>query len=202
VRAVLIILSVALIVVSGVCATLRLLPTRWTMRNLPLRQRTWPAVAASFLALGAWFFHGSTPYKIPLIVDAPAPTFRILHVEKRGLHFHETAISAYRMERSSSNARKGICSITNLRSKDLKDTCRTNRWRPSEHQRNSGSYGQRLFTTENKTAPPQLVVDMFSEIDELLMDRVWTERLRDVCFGFCYGPLAALGFRFANSFPL
>jgi hypothetical protein len=66
------------------------------MRNLPLRQRTWPAVAASFLALGAWFFHGSTPYKIPLIVDAPAPTFRILHVEKRGLHFHETAISAYR----------------------------------------------------------------------------------------------------------
>jgi hypothetical protein len=57
------------------------------------------------------------------------------------------------------------------------------------------------FTSENNTVPPRLVVDMFSELIKLPEVRKWTAIGRDVCLGFCYGPLAALGFKFANSFP-
>jgi hypothetical protein len=90
------IVSVALIVVSSSCATLRMLPTRWTLRKLPFGQRNWPAIATGFLVLGIWLYHAGTPYQIPIIADEVPPEFRILHVEKRGLRFHETAILAYR----------------------------------------------------------------------------------------------------------
>jgi len=222
--AVLIILSVALLVVSGVCATLRLLPARWTMRSLPLSQRTWPAVTAGFLALGIWLFHAGTPYQFPLIVDAPAPTFRILHVEKRGLHFHETAISVHRngtffVERTERNLFQYKFETHGFQGYipyEQVETFRTlaELWKlrtaPAQllHSWNAeGWYAVSdakilAFTTENKAALPQLVVDMFSELNKLPAEAKWTEHLRDICLGFCYGPVAALGFRFANSFPL
>jgi hypothetical protein len=222
-REVLIILSVALTVVSGVCATtLRLLPARWTVRKQPISQRTWPAVAVGFLVLGVWLFRAGTPYDA-LIVDGSTPRFRILHVEKRGVHFHETAISAYRnglffVARTERNlfryefetqVTQGVMPYEQV------ETFRTSAelWRLRTapafllHTWNAEGWfavsdSQILaFTTENKTAPPQLVVEMFSEIDKLPVDAKWTESGRDVCFGFCYGPLSALGFKFANSFP-
>ena len=103
-----VILSAALMVVSSGCALLRLLPARWTLRKMPVGQRNWPAIATGFLVLGIWLYHAGTPYQIPVIADEITPKFRILHVEKRGLRFHETAIRAYRngvvlMSRSERN---------------------------------------------------------------------------------------------------
>jgi hypothetical protein len=56
------------------------------------------------------------------------------------------------------------------------------------------------FTTDNKMGPPLLVEDMFTEIEKQPMIATQTAIGRDVCFGFCYGPLAALGFKYMNSF--
>jgi hypothetical protein len=55
------------------------------------------------------------------------------------------------------------------------------------------------FTSEYKTTPPKLVTDTFAEIEKLPAAALQTEIDRDVCLGFCYGPLAALGFKFVNS---
>jgi hypothetical protein len=80
------ILSMALIVIAMFVSTLHPLMVR----------RTWPAFAVSFIVLGVWFVHSVTPYRTPMIARGPRPEFRILHVQKRGIHFHETEMSATR----------------------------------------------------------------------------------------------------------
>jgi len=54
------------------------------------------------------------------------------------------------------------------------------------------------FTTERRTEPPKELVDLFQK----LIGRVQAEeRLpdgKDICFGFCYDPVAALGFANLN----
>jgi hypothetical protein len=87
------IIEVALIVFAIVTAILRLLPGRWLLRKMPLRERTWPAVAASFLFLAIWFSQSVMPYRIPGALDYSSwPILQILHIQKRGLQFHETCI--------------------------------------------------------------------------------------------------------------
>jgi hypothetical protein len=50
------------------------------------------------------------------------------------------------------------------------------------------------FTTEFGTTPPDEVTDLFNELQKLpaLEERPFA--VRDVCLGFCYDPVAALGF--------
>jgi hypothetical protein len=217
-----IILSVAFIVVSSSCATLRLLPVRWTLRKRPFGQRSWPAIATGVLALGIWLYHAGTPYQTPLVADVVEPTFSILRVEKRGLRFEETAITAYRdgqffisrTKRSllqykfATHVSHGVIPYKEVeafrRSAEV--------WKlrmvsvPSLHSWNAAGWyvvGQSkilAYSTENKMEPPQLIVDMFNEIENQPMVATPTVIGRDVCFGFCYGPLAALGFKYSNSF--
>ena len=88
------IVSVALIVLAVATAALRLLPARWSLRGLPLCGRTWPAFGTTLLFLAIWFSQSVMPYRISGAVDyAGWPILQILHVEKRGLQFHETCIS-------------------------------------------------------------------------------------------------------------
>jgi hypothetical protein len=93
------IFSVALIVLAIGTAALRLVPARWSLRGLPLCERTWPAFGATLLFLAVWFSQSVMPYRISGAVDyAGWPILQILHVEKRGLQFHETcvAVAGYR----------------------------------------------------------------------------------------------------------
>lgn len=215
------IVSVALIVVSSACATLRLLPTRWTLRKLPLGQRNWPAIATGFLVLSGWLYHAGTPYQIPAIADEVTPKFRILRVEKRGLRFHEIAIKAYRngefwifrTERSlfhykfETQVSHGVMPYKQVEAfkKSVELLTQQRAPTPMLHAWNAegwyvvGESKILTFTTENKIKPPHLVVDMFTEIEKQPMVATPTAIGRDVCFGFCYGPLAALGFEYMNS---
>ena len=219
---VLAILSVALIVVSSVCAIARLVPPRWKLRKRPLGQRNWPAILAGFAVLGIWLYHAGTPYQIPVIADEVTPEFRILRVEKRGLHFHETAIRAYRngvvlISRNERNlfqykfeirGFQGLMSHKQVEAFQKSVELLTQRRAPAPmlHAWNAAGWyvvGQSkilAYTTENKMKPPQLVVDIFNEIENRPMVATPTAIGRDVCFGFCYGPLAALGFDYMNSF--
>jgi hypothetical protein len=95
--AILKILSVALIAAAATCSLLRLLLSGLvSQRTAPLYSRTWPALAIAVLVVVVWLAHSATPWMLPTIVDAIPPNFRILHVEKRGLQFHETGISCMR----------------------------------------------------------------------------------------------------------
>ena len=90
------IFSVALIVLAITTAALRLLPPRWSLRGLPICERTWPACCATLLFLAIWFSQSVLPYRISGAVDyASWPILQILRVEKRGLQFHETCISVW-----------------------------------------------------------------------------------------------------------
>lgn len=92
--AVLGILCIGLITAATAMSILRLLPLNWHFRGSLVRDRTWPAFAASFAVLTIWFGQSVMPYRIPGAVDYSSwPMLQILHVEKRGLQFHESCVS-------------------------------------------------------------------------------------------------------------
>ncbi len=219
------IFSTALIVIVIVMSSLRLLPPKLTLREIPLRQRTWPAFAICFMVLAVWFARSVMPYRIPgLVTRGFGSEFQILHVEKRGLHFHETRIDAGRNGHFSiwrSNRRLFQFSFENVvaegnmpqttfehakaivRSQQLF----TSRTQPAKALRTWNAEGWYVvtqdsrtlaFTTEYRSVPPEAITDMFHEIEALPTGPVKSWPFRDVCLGFCYDPLAALGFVYSN----
>jgi hypothetical protein len=215
--------SSALIVIAVACASLRLLPARWSLRQSPLCHRTWPAFAVGFLVMAVWFAYSVTPYSAPGQGGGMTPEFRILHVQKYGLHFHETKLSAakdgrvyilrndrrlfqYRFEGRGAVTALGETSPTALQqartfvqSPEL--------WKlqtpPPRALRSWNAEGwyvvlkdSRLlaFTSEYRTTPPKEVTDLFYEIEKLPASSIWPFPVRDVCLGFCYDPVAGLGF--------
>jgi hypothetical protein len=91
------IFCVGLIMLTVITAAIRLLPSRWRIRQHPLRDRTWPALVVCAIVLGIWFSQSVTPYRIPGAADYfGSPLLQILHVEKRGLQFHETCVTVVR----------------------------------------------------------------------------------------------------------
>lgn len=90
------ILFVGLIALAVATAGLRLLPSYWLFRRSPLRSRTWPAVILTLAVVVVWFSRSVMPYRIPGAVDYSRwPILQILHVEKRGLQFHENRVSIW-----------------------------------------------------------------------------------------------------------
>lgn len=58
--------------------------------------------------------------------------------------------------------------------------------------------GLKVYTKENKTVPPPDVVNLFNQLEILQRSSPHQEEMRDVCLGFCYDPLSAMGYLFAN----
>ena len=90
------VLSLVIVVFAIACAAIRLVPSRWVIRERAVSTRTWPAVVIGFLVLAVWFVRSVSPYQVPTIVDGPSVDLRILHVVKRGLSISETRAIAYR----------------------------------------------------------------------------------------------------------
>jgi hypothetical protein len=217
------ILSVALIATTVTCSLLRLLPSGLLMGNSSFSRRTWPAIAAAVLVLALWLHHSAKPWMLPAIVDAATPELRILHVEKRGLQFHETSVTSMRngrfwvdhnerrllQYRFESRSTSGVMppSITD-RANALahSSTLRSLRTEPPIALRSWNAEGWYLvlrgspllaFTSEYGTNSPREIKDMLEEIDKL----PGTQRsfaFQDVCLGFCYDPVAGLGFWYSN----
>jgi hypothetical protein len=217
------ILSSALIVIAVACSSFRLLPPRWSLRKSPLCRRTWPAFAVGFLVLAVWFAYSVTPYSAPGYGDGVTPELRILHVEKHGLHFHETTLSIekdgrayflrkdrrlfqYRFESRGAMTALGVTSQTALqhaRTFVQSPELRRLQTPPPRTLRSWNAEGwyvvlkdSRLlaFSSEYRTTPPKEVTDLFHEIEKLPASYVGPVTLRDVCLGFCYDPVAGLGF--------
>ncbi|HMD83254.1 MAG TPA: hypothetical protein VKO18_00975 [Terriglobia bacterium] len=219
------ILAFGLVVVAIVISVMRLLPASWTVRKRPINERTWPAIAICFITLSVWYVGAAAPYRIPYIVDAFEPDLTILHVEKCGLQFHESAVSVYRDSRfyiSRNNRRlfqyqfeesaaRGVIpdNIRQLafevaQSPQLEDI-QTPLARPLRTWDAVGWYVRTpqshvlAFTSEYRTAPPREIVDLFHELEASSSTGEWKKYpMKDVCLGFCYDPLAGLGFLYSN----
>jgi hypothetical protein len=219
------ILSVAFLVIAIAASALRLLSASWRFRQSPLRLRTWPAFAASFLVLVTWFSLAAKPYRIPLIADRVHPELGILHVEKQGMQFRETEISVYQDRRFwvsrndrrlfqyefDSRSTQGILSQSaHGHALDLTESPELLKLHtgPAKALRSWNAEGWYVvtedgrvlaFTSEYGTSPPPEIVDVFHEIEKLPAAQESHWPMRDVCLGFCYDPLAGLGFMYANS---
>ena len=208
-------------------ATLRLLPLSWTVRRSPIRNRTWPALAISFIVFGVWFSKTAIPYRIAGVVDiADATTIKILHIEKRGLQFHETLVEVRRdgVFRISRNNRRlfeyrfqqtdtsgSVPQPLMQRAFELAASIQS-RNMPAGPPKSirawnaEGWYfygeGSRLrlqpFSSEFDTRPPAEIVEFFHQVQALTPNYSSTQQWKDVCLGFCYDPAAGLGALYAN----
>jgi hypothetical protein len=217
------ILSLALIVISIACSLVRFLPASWSWRGSPVFGRTWPAFAVGFVVLATWFARSVTPYEVPSFADGIAPELRILHLQKTGLRIREITISEFRdgqafvtrddrqlfhyefetqvadivLGETSPAALKHARAL--VRSPDLR-RLRTPLPTMMRSWNAEGWYvalkDSRVFafTSENRRTPPREVTDLFGEIEQLPSSEEKRFAVRDVCLGFCYDPVAALGF--------
>ena len=214
----------ALIATSISCSALRLLPASVLRRNAPLSRRTWPAIAVGILALAVWLPHSAMPWMLPGIVDGISPELCVLHVEKRGLRFREISVKAARDGRFSVSRydrrlfqyrfqtplKYGVVpQITHVQADDPAHSLalRSLHTAPPIALRSWNAEGWYValagspllaFTSEYGTTPPREVRDILELIETLPGIEQLSFAVQDVCLGFCYDPVAALGFRFSN----
>jgi hypothetical protein len=212
-----ILLVVTVATSTAYCMT-RLLPASWVLRKVPVRKRTWPALAVCLLVVASWYGVSASPYRIPLIVDGIPAELIVLHVEKKGIQFHETAISASRdgriyVQRNDRRlfqyrfvVRDGVGMLSEAitaRVRTLAQSAQLKELRtaPAAALRNKNAEGWYVrtgykvlaFTSEYGTEPPREVVDLFHELGSLAPAENEVRTVNDICMGFCYDPLAGLG---------
>jgi hypothetical protein len=220
------ILAVAVTVFAISFGLLRLAPARWTLRKRPICERTWPAFVVCIIVLAAWFACAVSPYRLPGIVDQGImPDLKILHVEKRGLQFHEKTIGVFRntfyisrndrrlfqyqfderishgaLPARSASELEALKQLPQLKGFRIQPPIALRAWNAEGWY----IYGVRtrggVFTSEYKTTPPREIVELFHEIDGIRPTEEWgTFSIKDICLGFCYDPLAELGLVYANN---
>jgi hypothetical protein len=201
----------------------------WQSLEVPT---TWPSVLITLIVVAVWFSQSVMPYRIPGAVDySDYPGFQILHVEKRGLQFHETCVTVGEGEMRY-RWRGGRFSVTThdrrLFAYRFSETDTTSTLTSSVYDRihaiapavgsprersevvkpvrawNADNWylhlqgSMKIYGTSNGTHPPQEIVDLFHDLQALPQSARTSSELRDVCLGFCYDPLSAMGYLFAN----
>lgn len=223
------VIAVGFMVVAITTAAIRLLPTRWKSRTLPLRERTWPAFGVALIFIAIWFSQSVMPYRISGAVDyARWPIFQILHVEKRGLQFHETCVSVwgYRNQPESfsisGNDRRlfqyrfqqkqalvelpgplkaridSIIQSSQVTTRNWDVVQPLRAWNADGWYITGEGIGLRAYTADKGGSPAPEIVDLFHDIDRLPRLRESESVRKDVCLGFCYDPLSGLGLLYAN----
>jgi hypothetical protein len=205
-------------------AATRLLPAHWTMRNRPVRDRLWPALASCLLAVFFWSAVSVSPYRIPWIVDAVPAKLTLLHVEKHGSQFHETGISIFEdgkvylshndrrlfqykfpvhmgsailsedntMREAAFALAKELASAKTVPAVSLHSSDAEGWYVRTEHRHVLS------FTSENHTPPPPKLLSLFRSLESAVPATKQSGDEKDICFGFCYDPLAGLGIVYMN----
>lgn len=209
---------------TTICAVVRLLPRRWTLRKQPLCERTWPALVICLVLVVCWYAVSVSPYRIPLIADSIWPDFTILHVEKDGIQFHETAFNVFRdgevqrlrndrrlfeyrfpVSRATMSLTPAV--LTRVETIVMSPQLRNISTPPVTRLRRRNAEGwyiqteQRVlaFTSENGTEPPPQLIGLFRDLESGTPREERLEVMKDVCLGFCYDPLAGLGYVYLNA---
>jgi hypothetical protein len=198
----------------------RLLPQRWSFRGRSLRERSWPAVTVTLLLVFTSYLTSVSPYRVPIIVDGFPAEYTILHVVRHGTRFEEVRLKLYReqtvyrtsyvrhlMEFSfptattSANVERDlhIKAITTLKNLNGLQSTRIEKLKGWNSE---GWYvigrSEFVFTKDNGQVPPQELVGVFNQLASLPAREYGAGEVRDICFGFCYDPLAGLGIVYIN----
>ena len=226
---------VALLALALASAILHLIPRSWTLRKMPVCDRTWPALAASLAFMIVWFCQSVMPYRLPGAVDGSGwPILQILHVEKNGFQFHETRVSVvghkfksgfdirsigfsendrrllrYRFSQRFSTAQLNDSLREQIRTLLSSSTEFHPQWewvqvKPVRNWNADNWYvmvegaGLKVYTNENQAVPPPDVVNLFNQLEKLPRSSPGQQVMKDVCLGFCYDPLSAMGYLYAN----
>jgi hypothetical protein len=223
------IFSVALFTLAITTAGVRLCPSRWHVRRVPLCERTWPGFVACFVVVAVWFNQSVMPYRVPGAVDySDWPVLQILHVEKRGLQFHESCISVwgrrdrpmstffsgsdrrlfqYRFRQTGATGQPHEALVERIREIITSSGRTKGKWdivKPLRNWNAEGCYfnvagsGLKGFGTPNGSAPPQDITDLFQELNKIPKSAETQSELKDVCLGFCYDPLSGMGSLYSN----
>jgi hypothetical protein len=157
-------------------------------------------------------------------VDAVSPELTLLHVEKNGSQFHETGISIFEKGQVylSQNDRRLFQYRFSVRigsvvlSQDAttreaafalaEELANSNTAPPVPlHSTNAEGWYARTkhrhvlaFTTEDATPPPPKLVSLFRALQSAVPATDHWGDEKDICFGFCYDPLAGLGIMYMN----
>lgn len=215
--------AITAVAATSLSAT-RLLPASWIVRKRPVRERLWPTLAVCISAALFWYVLSVSPYRIPLIVDAVTPRLTLLHIEKIGRQFHEKGIGVFQDGRvySFSNDRRlfqyrfpvhaGSATLppestTRGAAFGLAEklgNAHTATAVPLSSRKAEGWYVRTqsrhvfAFTTENGTPPPPELLTLFRALESAAPTTKRSGDGKDICFGFCYDPLAGLGIRYMN----
>ena len=226
------IFSVALFTFSIYIALAGLLSYKRRLDRTSISNHIWPGLVVCFAVIAVWFSQSVTPYRIPGFVDYDDyPILQILHVQKRGLEFHERCISIRGRPKwplsisvSGDDRRLFQYRFQTIRASGqipdplaehiqdiIKSSNRTNERReivkPLRDWNDDAWYfyvrgsGLNIYGTPNETVPPKEVTDLFLELNQLSRSTPTQSRLselRDICLGFCYDPLSAMGYLYSN----
>ncbi len=208
---------------TAISAT-RLLPAHWIMRKRAVRDRLWPALAVCGLAVLFWYALSVSPYRIPLIVDGVPAKLTLLHIEKNGRQFHETGISVfddgrvyffhndrrlfqYRFPVHTGSAVLSPDNTMRGAAFELADGLSNADGAPAVplHSKQAEGWYVRTryrhvlaFTNENGTPPPAKLLSVFRTLESVVPETKLSRDGKDICFGFCYDPLAGLGIVYFN----
>ncbi len=89
------ILACTLTAAATIVSLIRLFPSSWIVRRIPIRSRTWPVFMLTFVSIATWFAFSVTPYRTPS-EHGVAAEINIVHFEKKGLHSRETTVAVMR----------------------------------------------------------------------------------------------------------
>jgi len=224
VSAALAIASVAFLTLAVATAAVRLLPGRWQLGRVAIREQGWLPLVICFVILAVWFSRSVLPYRIPGALDySDYPMLQILHVQKSGLQYHERCVNVWgrRGQPVSVSFSGDDRRLLQYRFQELREsggelsqplaarihafissTGEKGRWsdpvKPlwawqSERWYISGRSGLRVYPS-----PPAGVVELFTDLENLPRSSRGQWELKDVCLGFCFDPLPAMGLLFAN----
>jgi hypothetical protein len=221
-----IVLSVTLMALAVATAAIRLTPARWKILGMPLRDRTWPSVLLTFAFVAVWFSQSAMPYRASGAVDYSAwPLLKIQHVQKQGFQFHETTVGLWgyrapdtvsfsandrrlfqfrfrekgsRTELPAALQQNVNAVLDSLRgtSGNIETVRPVRAWNADEWYLIGENIGLHSYTAG--TTPPPEVIQLFHDLETLPYPREYSSELRDICLGFCYDPLAGLGYLYAN----
>lgn len=195
-----------------------LLPVFVRFRDKPVSERIWIPLVFASAVVAFWYLRSVSPYRIPIFANGVRPELAILHIQKAGLQFHETRMSIYRngeyyyshndrrllqyrfaVEGGSGVLPSKLLTEAENLAGSLPEEGQSGSPKPLRSWRAEGWYittrrGRRVsaFTTENRKGAPQEVVELFRRLVAIPPVRKALPAEKDICFGFCYDPLAGL----------
>lgn len=208
------ILAVVPLIAVSALSLWRFLPSSWELRGRSVRDRTWPALALSFLAVATWFAMSVTPYRVPTEYSGRAE-ISILHVEKHGLYLKQTAVGfdrdgriyVRRDVRRPLRYRSEGSSYVTFRSDETFPRIFSTAWSPAFRSLGTARkvppkawnsdtwyiYGVGrdvlIYGDADGTQPPHEFVNWFNQAQAMPLRSTTYFPSRDVCLGLCYNPM-------------